>query len=149
MKRLMVPPRKPKAPKPQNHSEELIRLSDFSSMHIEVQLQNNTTHMPIRSEPPVVLLELQERGMVLEIPSKSCSQGHNLMVEMRATTPDRAVYTFTSTARVNELENYPDGTDRVTLALLQFDEDVWESFCKSFSSRQDEIEQFFRAAKGY
>lgn len=128
---------------------DLIRVSDFTSTKIEAKLQNNTTGMPIRSEPPTRVLEIQDRGIVFEIPSKSCARGHSLTIEIKATTPDETQYRFTSTARVEELESLKDGTDRVNVVFLQFDEKIWDEFCKSFNSRQDEIERFFRAARGY
>lgn len=130
--------------------DDMIRLSDFVSTEVTIEIKNNTTNTEVKHSELVQLLELLEKGMVLSLPARSCSKGHNLTLKVRAVTPDQKVYKFESTARVEEVEPH-DGYDtaRIAISFLQFDESLWQNFQQSFGSRQAEIENFLKAARGY
>ncbi|MCM2278508.1 MAG: hypothetical protein NDJ89_10580 [Oligoflexia bacterium] len=129
-------------------TDELIRISDFESMRISVGVQNTTTRTEVPADEKTELLEVRNRGVVLALPARSCSQGHNLMVRFSGTSSSKEKFEFVSTAKVEKAQALEDGQDRVTLVFLQYDEAGWQKFCARFSDRQNEIEAFLKAARG-
>jgi hypothetical protein len=53
------------------------------------------------------------------------------------------------TAKVEEINPGEEGVDRVRLALNQYEEKDWAKYLGLFSNRQNEIEDFLKAARGY
>lgn len=131
-------------------SDELIRVSDFESMKIRIEVKNTTTRTEVPKNAAVELLEIHDRGVVLALPAQSCAHGHNLMISFQATTPQKKEFSFVSTAKVELAEKLDDDDQlRITLSFLQYDEAGWRRFCDGFNSRQAEIEEFFKAARGF
>jgi len=122
----------------------------FDSAKIAIEIQNTTTNTEVKKNANVQLIELHERGAMLQIPAKSCARGHNLMVKFRTETPKKEIFEFTTTAKVDSTEPQDGGEfDQVVIVFLQYDEDSWEMFQKYFTARQEEIVNFLKAAKGY
>lgn len=129
--------------------EDLIHVEDFNSMEITIEMHNTTTDMPAREAPPIQLIELLERGMTLDVPTRSCAPGHNLMLKFKTLLPNRDPFEFNTTAKVESVRSTPfGGTDQIRISFLQFTEQDWEKFRGKFDSRQKEIEQFLKAARG-
>jgi hypothetical protein len=95
------------------------------------------------------LVEVYDRGMTLEIPEKSCAKNHNLMLDMKIILPKgKKEIHFPATVSVIDIESTGEGTDTVVVKLLQYEEKEWQEFLNGYSSRQDEINEFLKAAKG-
>ena len=124
--------------------------ADFQSIRLKFEITNTTTSQDFRKDQAEIkMVELGERGMTLEVPWKSCAQGHSLIIVMTTAGIKSGDFVFETTAKVSEYEQLEDGIDRVVVSFVQFDEKVWEKFLKSFSDRQREIEQFFAATRGF
>lgn len=156
LKRTLPPQRQP-APGPektqealQAGDEDLLKVSDFSSAKIHITLQNTTTKTAARAEPPIMVAEFLERGLVLEVPSRSCSAGHAVLIVAEVTLPNGTHFVFEATAKVDKHEPIPNSdTDQISVIMLQFDEGDWEKLQNAFGARQNEIEDFFNSARGY
>ena len=130
--------------------EDLIRVSDFSSARVAITLKNTTTHTTAKEDPPISIAEFLDRGLILEVPARTCSKGHAILLEMTVTLPNGEEFEFSSTSKVENHEPIAEtGTDRITVSLVQFDEIGWKQLQDAFRSRQDEIENFLKAARGY
>ena len=135
---------------PENSAQplELIDASDFVSMKLQFHLTNTTTQTTVKNNKAIRLIELQNRGLTLEVPSPSCHQGHNIILEITGFDEHKNEFKFSSTAKVEHLESVQDNMDRIDITLVQYDEKAWENFCHRFSHRQNEITDFFERAKG-
>ena len=127
-----------------------LKISDFNSIQCFIKLQNLTTRTTVKELPKSIIAEFGERELVVEIPARSCAQGHNLMgdIEIVPVGPERK-WQFVFTATVKMIEGHGNPVERVTLSLVQFPEAEWERLQKVFNSRQDEIEDFLKSARGY
>jgi hypothetical protein len=128
---------------------DLISDDHFVKIEVELKIKNTTTSTEFKPAPPTRIIEITEHGFVLEIPERSCAGNHNLVIEAHATAPQRKDVNLIVTAKVEDVEPGKNGTDRISLSLVQVQEEEWERFRKLFSSRQDEIDRFMTAARGY
>jgi hypothetical protein len=141
-------PQTKKKEKP-SQAVELIDASDFRSLKLKITLMNTTTDTQAKkSEKQIRLVEVQNRGMTLEIPSRTCNEGHNLIIELVGTTHRKKEFTFSCTAKVENLQPVQEGVDRIDVTFMQFDERAWEDFLYEFTQRQAQIFDFFERAKG-
>ncbi|OFZ78416.1 MAG: hypothetical protein A3K03_06020 [Bdellovibrionales bacterium RIFOXYD1_FULL_44_7] len=149
-------------------NEEIIRSDDFKSIEMNISIVNTTTKTQIKNgmriygqtqesvdeDLSIKLIEFQEREMVLEAPANACAEGHNLIVNIVASAPSTAennggIIEFSATAKVRLVEMPSKTRHSVTVTLIQYDESSYKSFCSLFSNRQQEIEAFFNAVKGF
>jgi hypothetical protein len=122
---------------------------DFKSLVIEISLTNTTTQTEFQGEAPTRLVELADQGAVLEVPSRCCAKGHYVIVDFRIVKANKSVFQFASTAKVDDHKALGDGVDRIAVTLSQFDIESWKQFRGTFSLRQEQINQFMKAARGW
>lgn len=127
---------------------KLINPDDFKSAEVAIDLNNTTTNQQFRLQPKTKLVQFLERGMVLEVPSRCCSTGHNLIFKATVTGLG-GTFEFEATVKTAVHEEMDKDVDQIMIELLQFDEADWKRLQEAFSSRQTNIEAFFAAAKGY
>lgn len=121
----------------------------FNSIEVIISIMNATTRTEFKKQPVTSLLEITEEGLVLEAPSKCCASKHSLLLTIKGSAPGGESIQFTVTARVNTIESTQDGMERLELSLIQVHEDDWDKFKKLFSARQDEINDFLKASRGF
>jgi len=95
----------------------------------------------------VKFLEFIDKGMIIEVPHPSCGKGHTLCLDIQVCGIKNEIH-FEVTARVMEIENLDEGRDRIKVTLLTYDELFWNAFKSVFQNRQQEVTEFFFAAKG-
>lgn len=134
---------------PSDNDEELLKTSDFQSLELKVKISNMTGQTPLRDQDQIKVIQFLEKGMILQVPKKSCSGGHHLAIEIEMTgNPTKAVE-FKATAKVEKVENSgSDKMDEITIKFLQFGEVAWNQIRNGLEDRQKEINQFFQAARG-
>ena len=121
---------------------------------LTITAQNTTTRTDVGSGDGLELVEFLDAGdtgdagVVLEFPKRSCAQGHNLMLRFHLERDNDEDIDISLTAQVKALENLEKNVDKVTLKFVQFVEKDWVRFCQAYSSRQTDIENFLKAAKG-
>lgn len=131
-------------------NEEVVVFAEFTSMRLEFEVENLTTKMKMKKGATIQFCEFRERGFVLEVPPKQCATGHHLLIKIK--TKGRTggkELELEVTAKVDSSVTQDDGEVTVELTLLQYDEFKWRQFQDTFGNRQTEIEDFFKAAKGY
>ena len=129
--------------------EGLLSSDSFESIEVKLSILNSTTRMEFKTDPAPKFTEITDGGMVLEAAQRSCAEGHSLLVEAKATAPGGKSASINATVRVDSVEASKAGTERITVSLVQFGEDQWQQFRAIFSSRQDDINRFLAAARGY
>ncbi len=130
---------------------DLINPMDFVSMRQKIRFQNVSTRTEIKESDSASILEIGTKSLVLELPPYSCHLNHNVMIEvyLNGTTDKLAEPMLRATGKIISHERQEDGTLRVTMDLIQFDDVSWQKFLGLYSNRQDEIERFFKMVKGY
>lgn len=125
---------------------ELINPKDFQSIEIHVEIDNPGTNT-LRREG-IQILEFLDKAIALQVPEKTCSKGHSLMLKIQTENAKEDVI-FKATVKVQDMEKQADGTDKVTVRMVQYEEAIWEKFCAIFEERQKEIIKYIEAVKGY
>lgn len=137
---------------------EVFQQDDFKSLRLVLSFKNLTTRTEVRDRPRISLVEMADGSMLVEVPGKSCSPRHSVLIKIerpvrRKSKKDGSVKTayvllFEATGKVAEVQAAGDGFDRVLVDLVQFDMETWKRFIDFFAGRQDEIEKFLSATKG-
>jgi hypothetical protein len=121
----------------------------FRMISVEVALTNTTTNTSVKQPGAVSIVEFEEQSLTLEVPIRTCAQGHNLLIEMKIVSPGSTEpISFSATAKAEEVEK-TNGTERIHVSFVQFDEEEWKNVLLVFSSRQQEIEDFLKSSRGY
>lgn len=151
----------PKPPKIEGN-DFVINLDDFKSIRIIIAMNNLTTKTQISDgrriydgkfdskydeNLAIYLLEFLEAGLILEVPKKSCAQGHNVLLNLR-TDGFPVDLEFEVTAKVEQMDVLDNGKNKITLKFTQFNDKDWKAFQNLFNTRQKEIETFFESMKG-
>lgn len=98
-------------------------------------------------ERSILLSDYDESVLYLEMQANSCSKGHTLsLYVLLPTLDDRPEFRFICT--VQGANPLPDNRIEVKAKLVSGQETDWKVFTEIFSSRQNEIDDFFKAAKG-
>ena len=123
-------------------AEEVFDPKAFDSIETTVDITNGGTGTPFKPDPPAQITELHDVGLIIEAAANGCAEGHHLILKIKSKV------CVTATAKVVRVQ-HQGPVDRISLAFVQYDEKEWQEFCESFASRQNEILDFFKAAKGY
>lgn len=112
-------------------------------------IRNETSHT-IFSKPELIhLVELKEKGILLEIPLNVCQKGHSLSVffvdhhvELKSRVPDSGPLkeaSFTAMAKTDFVEPGPKEKNIaiVELNFTQFDSDVWKRILETVALKQE------------
>ncbi len=151
--------------KQRDGEEFFIDPNDFKSIEILIEVDNTTARTGVKNfeetdlkseglkktkktkvNDDVQIIELHEKGVVLQLPPNSCSEGHNLTLTLESVSPTNRV-PFTTTSKVESVERMEDA-QWVTLRFLQFQDVDWISFNKVYGARQAQILEFFESVKG-
>lgn len=140
---------------------------DFESIDLQISGENQTSKMDIPltverevpswmtkqeieampEERSILLSDFDEEFIYLEMPSSACSKGHILNLRIIvANVEDNPEYKFICT--VKETSKLPEDRQEVKAKLAAGQEKEWQLFSEIFSARQNEIDDFFQAAKG-
>lgn len=139
-----------KSAKTPPQDDGFFKASDFKSIELSFEINNTTTRTKFRDPGEIRLIQMGDRELTLEVAPRSCAMGHGLMMSINAVTPEGETFPFSCTAKVEESERPDDSRmDRIRVALVQFNETDWEIFRRLFADRQNDIEKFFQAARGY
>lgn len=151
---------------PPEDPNTLINPDDFKSIKLKVDLANTTTTTEIRDgkrmygigvarqkkddagdDFSIQITEFIENGLVLEVPSRVCSAGHILRLNIK-TEGAKPELQCECVAKVEAVEKLLTLREVVRLHFTQIDEDAWEKIQNIYSQRQLEVLRFFKAAKG-
>jgi len=143
---------------------DLFNPSDFQSTRLEIDLSNTTTNTEIKDgkkffkgvhmiapKIEIKITEFVEKGLVMEVPSKTCAQGHNVVVEIRILNPQgnsKAQMAFSFSGKVQNITSLDGETDTAEIRMVQFEEKAWQEFQSLYWGRQDEIDSYFQGMRG-
>ncbi len=123
--------------------------SDFQSIELICYIRHAHTGTELRDPSRIKVIELGEKEITLEIPPKTFASGHYLVlgISARGLPPEKTMKPFVTEAKIESVVNL-DGADQLRLSLTQFEPEKWEELKRLFSSRQNEIERFFKNVRG-
>lgn len=124
-------------------------------------LVNTTTRMEIRdgkryyagteeksqNRAAIELVELGEQAIKLEMPPRTCAQGHRLEVQIELIAPDELI-SFHGEGNVERVEAASGRPDLVTIALSNHANFKWSDIKKHFVQRQTSVAELFERLKG-
>lgn len=141
-------------------ADEIINTDDFKSIEVQTVMINETSRTQVmkgsrkygdewiqQASADVKFLEFLDKGMILEVPHPSCEQGHFLSLEIKVSGIKNSLHFFV-TAKVTDMEHLEENRDRIHVSLLSYDDSFWKAFISIFQKRQQELSDFFFAAKG-
>jgi hypothetical protein len=82
-------------------------------------------------------LELQESGLVLEIPEKTCAAGHHMKIEMTLSNGLQ----INGTSKIESVKNLGNKRDQVTMKLIQFNKEIWEEIKDTLKKKEESIQK--------
>jgi hypothetical protein len=143
---------------------DLIRVEDFDSIDLSISINNLTSKtgysdgkkviggfsqsMESSDEFYVNLVQLNEDGFLLDMPTGSCAINHQLNVIFTTSglVEEKSFEFATEVKAAYKQDNFRSS---VKLELLDGNPmDQWNEFLEVYSSRQNEINNFLKAAKG-
>lgn len=124
-------------------------------------LVNATTRMEIRDgkrfyagaeekstqRAAVEFVELGERTIRLEMPPRTCAQGHRLELRIELAAPDESI-TFHGEGIIERVEASNGRPDLVTIELSNHANAKWIDIKKHFVQRQASVADLFERLKG-
>lgn len=131
------------------NAEDVFKAEDFESIRLIIRFKNFTTNTEVKDYTKNSLIEVGEKSLVLEVPEKSCNAKHNVMVKVSRQKKKLEEELLNATGKVAEIENVGEGFLKIKVEFVQVDDESWTNFLSMYSNRQDEIENFLKAARGY
>lgn len=145
----------------ENNGIPEIRNEDFESIQIHLSFFNVTTKTEVAegkrylgdqlqkdSGAKIDLVEFREDGMVLEVPARSGAVGHQLKITLN-TEGAKENLDVTFIVTVTAVEKMSPTRDQYEVKFNEYDPKIWKELQAIYSVRQNEIENFLKAAKGY
>ncbi len=131
-------------------ADEVFNASDFESIRLVVHFQNITTRTEVKDKKSAQLIEIGDKWLTLELPSKSCNDRHNVMVDVKRAGKGKQkdVDILSVTGKVFSVEDLGDNRMQVVVECVQFEERRWNDLLSLYANRQAEIQKFFAAVKG-
>jgi hypothetical protein len=150
--------------------EPLINVDDFRKIELVSELSNATTSTKLKhgkmtytegtssldsggdktQDMHVEIEEFLDDGFILEIPTKFCAEGHSVEIEV---FPKNAKgyeeFSFWASGAVKDKEKVSPTREKIKLHFQEFKKTDYDQLKSIFAKRQDEILDFFKAAKGY
>jgi hypothetical protein len=117
-----------------------------------VSFENRTTRTELRFPPrstdlPAHFLCFLEKGVILELPPRTCAQGHKVQVGLLVKHGKKELR-FSATAQVAEVVPSQGERDSVTIDFVGFEQSDWEWIQGIYQSRQADISALFMKLKG-
>ncbi len=139
----------------------IIQNEDFESIVIHLSFLNMTTKTEVAEGKRYIgeqlqkdqggkidLVEFREDGMVIEVPARSGAVGHQLNMKIWTEGPaPNLEISFIVT--VNAVERMSPSRDQFEVTFNEYDSRAWKALQQIFENRQNEINDFLKAAKGY
>lgn len=138
----------------------MLRDEDFRSIELHLSFVNTTTKTTVQdgkkfigdeqvlsADTGVRLVEFRENGMLLEVPARSGAAGHQLQLKIWTVGAALEVE-LSSVVTVSSVERLGAGRDQFEVVFNEVDSRSWKDLQAVFASRQDQINEFLKAAKG-
>lgn len=134
-----------------NDESSIFNPEDFHSVKLAVYFKNLTTRTEVKSASTTPLVEIGQKTLVFELPSKSCNTNHSALVEIKKIdhASQKEISVLSVTGKVKEIEELGEGSMKVIMDCIQYDETSWEALLSLYAKRQDEITNFLKSIRGY
>ncbi len=126
----------------------LFNPSDFQSAQVVIKARNITSNTRALDPESVLLLELMDKGVKLEMPARSCTQGHQLELELTVIPTKGHERRVQATGKIIRAEVMDGGAIEAEIEFIQFVTEEWKQFQEVFAARQSDIDAFLNSARG-
>jgi len=135
----------------QQNEQAPINLSEFRSIHFNIDLQNLTSGVQVLGNTDVTFQEIRkDNTVVFTLPPGCCNSGHHILFKVvRGDTPKtEPVFQMELTAKVITLDPMRSGLSQVKVEVLQVQQAEWNEFLKLMNNRQDLINRLLERMRG-
>lgn len=137
---------------PKQSGNSWLKLDDLTENSYSVVMENTTTRTQYGPSANIKLAEIQEKGLVLRVPTQSCSKGHSLHILITRTqtprNPQRPVQLEITAKVVDEECEERSPFKLVSLQFYQIHEAQWLNFIKNLLDRQKSINNLVKGIQG-
>jgi hypothetical protein len=133
-------------------ASEVFKIEDFKSIVLFIIYKNLATNMTYNNG--IEMTEFTLDTVTLLLPPKSNNTGQHCLVEIYKKLPNEKSKENKKpdvhfTGKVLEVEVLETLEIKSKIKLVQYEEKEWLNFLKIYENRQEEIENFFKAVRGY
>jgi len=125
------------------------KLEDFRNLEFSIEGTNLTSQVPILKGSSR-LIELLDAGICIDVPAKSCSDGHLLSLHVAVKKPVGTDFETVKTqvTGVVSIEDR-DSNDRQLVKILfrQYSVEEWNSFLKELAGKQTRANRMIRKTR--
>jgi hypothetical protein len=122
----------------------IIRVSSFENRTTRTGLKLAARGADI---PSTQFLCFLEKGMILELPPRTCAKGHKIQLVLEVKFGKKELH-FEASAVVSEVISSPGERDSVTLGLVGYEVPDWNWIQGIYQTRQADITALFTKLKG-
>ena len=137
---------------PELDAADVFEPTAFQSMATAVTaLKNITTRTEVEDLSMTSVVEVHDKGITIETHKAIGAKGHSLMIKIKTTAPSKGgtvTQPFEATASIKATETTADGSCRVDMDFVQYEERGWQRILSMYAARQEEIDQFLMMVKG-
>lgn len=101
----------------------------------------------VKNDLLMAIAEVHTDGVVLDLPERVCSEGHELHLFLSFKNFQRALE-LDPVARVKEVRDDTKGRARITVTFTKFDASAWQIAQQMMQAQQGFTTQLFRRLKG-
>ncbi len=125
-----------------------MRKSDFEHLEARLTFRNRTSNYTVGEKEFRVVREFREKGLVFEVPRKSCALGHALDFEVTLRGAAKSCRLI-GAGRVIEVDAVDDELQTIVIEFFQYSEPEWSKLRELYASRQEEILSLLQNIRGF
>jgi len=117
------------------------QIADLQSQTIEVRATNSTSGVVIPADR-ISLIEVADKEITIDIPSKSCSAGHRIAIALAIkNSGNEMIFQTQMTGVVGEIVDETPERQLIQVRFQQFSTEEWEAFLNQLSAKQRNLNQ--------
>ncbi len=118
------------------------------SIQWEIKMENTTAGTSSADSQAIKMLQILDKGLILEVPEKTCAAGHHVALKIKGIGIPNLDLQFNATGKVESAERFPDHTDQIQIKLIQYPEGAWDALQRVIAERQEQLVKFLADVGG-
>ncbi len=126
-----------------SNDNSALKSAEYSkTFELKINVNNITSSINVssKSKLPITISEFLEQGLIVNLPPRTCSQGHQLMLDVHLSEGSKEILVFNTTAKILDIETSDEEAIRVTVKFVQYDPMIWKKFQSIYEDCQIELQ---------